>query len=95
MEFDLIPLSFVCEMGSDHPKNKSIGELSSALLTSSLEYLASVCGGHSLAEAVNLISGCLFGLICSFHFDTVLSSWLFRSISGVVLLYRQYDMPLI
>ena len=40
----------------------------STLSASSLQYLSSVCGAHSLAEAVLFGSLKLFRLICSKHF---------------------------
>ena len=43
------------------------GDVLSALVSSSLEHLSAARGRHSLAEAVNLASLSLLGLIRSFH----------------------------
>ena len=44
-----------------------VAESSSALCSSSCEYLSAVSSRHSLHEAVNFLSLKLFRLICSFH----------------------------
>ena len=46
---------------------KSIGQLCSALCTSSLQDLSAVGSSHSLSEAVFDLSLALFRLVCSLH----------------------------
>ena len=44
-----------------------MGQASAALGTTASQHLAAVAGGHSLAEAVLLLTVQLLGLVSSFH----------------------------
>ena len=74
--------------------DKSIGQSFSALCTSSLEYVSSVSGSHSLSETMLLFSLTLFGLIGSKQFVHLLNFVLIPDheisgiLSGSVLLFK-------
>ena len=77
---------------------KSIGQSFSAFSTSSLEYVSSVGGSHSLSETVLFLSLTLFRLISSKHFVHLLNvvlnpgSRYIRNLSGSVLLYSRVTL---